>query len=132
MGFQSTNFKPHLTSKMPSNLGLKSLTLLLEVIQCYNIVMSVSKSDVAHLAALSSISLSDDELAALAVDIENIVKYIEQLQELDTSGVEPTFQLTGLSNVWREDEITPQLAREKLLALAPDAKNNQMKVPKVL
>lgn len=94
--------------------------------------MSVSKSDVAHLAALSSISLSDDELNALTVDLENIITYIEQLQELNTNGVEPTYQLTGLANVWREDEIEPQLSREQLLELAPESLNNQIKVPKVL
>jgi aspartyl-tRNA(Asn)/glutamyl-tRNA(Gln) amidotransferase subunit C len=94
--------------------------------------MSVSKSDVAHLATLSSISLSDDELNAMTADLENIITYIEQLRELDTTGVEPTYQLTGLTNVWREDEVTPQLAREKLLALAPESLNNQVKVPKVL
>lgn len=94
--------------------------------------MSVSKDDVAHLAALSSISLSDDQLTALTVDLENIIGYIEQLQELDTNGVEPTYQLTGLSNVWRNDEIKPQLEREKLLQLAPAQLDNQVKVPKVL
>ena len=94
--------------------------------------MSVSKSDVAHLATLSSISLSDAELNAMTADLENIITYIEQLRELDTTGVEPTYQLTGLTNVWREDEVTPQLAREKLLALAPESLNNQVKVPKVL
>ena len=94
--------------------------------------MSVSKDDVAHLAALSSINLSDEELSALTVDLENIIGYIEQLQELDTSGVEPTYQLTGLSNVWRNDDIKPQLEREKLLQLAPDQLDNQVKVPRVL
>ena len=94
--------------------------------------MSVSKNDVAHLAALSSINLSHEELSALTVDLENIIGYIEQLQELDTSGVEPTYQLTGLSNVWRNDDIKPQLEREKLLQLAPDQLDNQVKVPKVL
>ena len=94
--------------------------------------MSVSKSDVAHLATLSSISLGDAEIEALTNDLENIIGYIEQLQELDTSGVEPTYQLTGLSNVWREDEIKPQLSREKFLALAPESLSNQVKVPKVL
>ena len=94
--------------------------------------MSVSKDDVAHLAALSSINLSDEELSALTVDLENIIGYIEQLQELDTSGVEPTYQLTGLSNVWRNDDIKPQLEREKLLQLAPAQLDNQVKVPKVL
>jgi len=95
-------------------------------------IMKVDKTTVAHLATLSSISLSDEELAALTVDLENIIKYIEQLSELDTTDVEPTYQVTGLSNVFREDVVQPQIAREKLLNLAPERKNHQIKVPKVL
>lgn len=94
--------------------------------------MSVSLDEVRHLAALSEIQLSDSELESLATDIDNIVGYINQLDELDTDQVEPTFQLTGLQNVWRDDKIEPQLSREKLLNLAPDTEDNQVKVPKVL
>lgn len=94
--------------------------------------MSVSLDEVRHLAALSEINLDDDELTSLTTDIDNIVDYINQLDELDTDNVEPTFQLTGLHNIWREDTIVPQLPREKLLELAPAAENNQVKVPKVL
>lgn len=94
--------------------------------------MSVSLDEVRHLAALSEINLNDDELTSLTTDIDNIVDYINQLDELDTDNVEPTFQLTGLHNIWREDTTEPQLPREKLLELAPAAENNQVKVPKVL
>lgn len=94
--------------------------------------MSVSLDEVRHLAALSEIQLSDSELESLTTDIDNIVGYINQLDKLDTDQVEPTFQLTGLQNVWRDDKIEPQLSREKLLNLAPDTENNQVKVPKVL
>lgn len=94
--------------------------------------MSVNLEEVRHLANLSEIDLTDDELKSLGTDIDNIVGYINQLNELDTAGVEPTFQLTGLKNVWREDKIEPQLPREALLKLAPAAENNQVKVPKVL
>lgn len=94
--------------------------------------MSVSLDEVRHLAALSEINLNDDELTSLTTDIDNIVDYINQLDELDTDNVEPTFQLTELHNIWREDTIEPQLPREKLLELAPAAENNQVKVPKVL
>lgn len=94
--------------------------------------MSVSLDEVRHLAALSEIQLSDSELESLTTDIDNIVGYINQLDELDTDQVEPTFQLTGLQNVWRDDKIEPQLSREKLLNLAPDTEDNQVKVPKVL
>lgn len=94
--------------------------------------MSVSLDEVRHLAALSEIQLSDSELESLTTDIDNIVGYINQLDELDTDQVEPTFQLTGLQNVWRDDKIEPQLSCEKLLNLAPDTEDNQVKVPKVL
>lgn len=92
----------------------------------------ITNDDVAHLATLSQIALTDDEVDTMRGDLENILNYIEQLDELDTTGVDPTYQVTGLDNVWRDDEIRPQLPREKLLDLAPDQKNNQVKVPKVL
>jgi len=94
--------------------------------------MSVSLEDVRHLAELSQIRLNRTELTSLASDIDRIVGYIDQLDELDTAGVEPTFQLTGLENVWRTDEIKPQLERRELLRLAPDSEDGQVKVPKVL
>ena len=94
--------------------------------------MSVSLDEVRHLAALSEINLNDDELTSLTTDIDNIVDYINQLDELDTDNVEPTFQLTGLHNVWRNDKIEPQLPRDELLKLAPETEDNQVKVPKVL
>lgn len=94
--------------------------------------MAVSLGDVRHLAALSEINLTDDELTSLTTDIDKIVDYINQLDKLDTENVKPTFQLTGLNNVWREDKIEPQIEREKLLALAPASEDNQVKVPKVL
>ena len=94
--------------------------------------MSVNIDDVRHLAVLSKLSLSDDELRSLTSDIDAILDYIDQLDQLDTEGVKPTFQLTGLSNVWREDIIKSQIDREKLLDLAPEQLGNQVKVPKVL
>ena len=94
--------------------------------------MSVSLEDVRHLAELSQIRMNKTELTSLASDIDRIVGYIDQLDELDTAGVEPTFQLTGLENVWRTDEVKPQLERRELLQLAPDSEDGQVKVPKVL
>ncbi len=93
---------------------------------------TISTSDIQHLASLSSLALADDEVDGLRQDLENIIGYIKQLGELDTSGVEPTYQVTGLENVWREDEIQPGISAEKLLELAPEKQNNQVKVPQVL
>lgn len=93
---------------------------------------TISTSDIQHLASLSSLALADDEVDGLRQDLENIIGYIEQLGELDTSGVEPTYQVTGLENVWREDEVQSGVSREALLNLAPEKQNNQVKVPQVL
>ena len=93
----------------------------------------ISTSDVQHLAQLSSLQLDDHEVEALRVDLGNILGYIDKLSELNTEGVEPTYQVTDLQNVWRDDVIDNyELGRDELLALAPDADSNQIKVPKVL
>ncbi|MGK2896787.1 MAG: Asp-tRNA(Asn)/Glu-tRNA(Gln) amidotransferase subunit GatC [Candidatus Saccharimonadales bacterium] len=92
----------------------------------------ISRDDVQKLARLSSLALADDEVDGLATDIQNILGYIEQLSELDTTGVEPTYQVTGLENVMRDDEIHHDVSREQLLALAPLSRDDQIQVPKVL
>jgi aspartyl-tRNA(Asn)/glutamyl-tRNA(Gln) amidotransferase subunit C len=94
----------------------------------------ISRDDVRRLAQLSSLQLSDDEVDAMQIDIANILEYVEQLSELDTSGIMPTYQVTGLKNVWRDDTVIVEddITREELLLLAPQSTNNQIKVPKVL
>jgi aspartyl-tRNA(Asn)/glutamyl-tRNA(Gln) amidotransferase subunit C len=94
---------------------------------------TISTDDVRHLAALSNLQLSDDEVTALQLDLGNILTYIEQLGSLDTSHVEPTYQVTGLENVWRDDTVwETTVTREDLLALAPEQADQSVKVPKVL
>jgi aspartyl-tRNA(Asn)/glutamyl-tRNA(Gln) amidotransferase subunit C len=93
----------------------------------------ISTDDVLHLAQLSSLQLDGAEVESLRTELENIVGYIEQLSELDTTGVEPTYQVTDLQNVWRNDTVDNYgISNEALLALAPDSENHQIKVPKVL
>ena len=93
----------------------------------------ISTNDVQHLAQLSSLQLNETEAEALRVDLENILGYIDQLSELNTDGVEPTYQVTDLQNVWRDDIVDDYgLGRDELLSLAPDSDKNQIKVPKVL
>lgn len=94
---------------------------------------TVSRDDVIHLAQLSNLQLSDDQVASLQADLASILDYINELSELDTSGVEPTYQVTDLENVMREDIVEHHDAdREKLLELAPVKAEHQIKVPKVL
>jgi len=94
---------------------------------------TITQDDVLHLAQLSNLQLADDEIAALQADLGNILGYVDQLAELDTTGVDPTYQVTDLENVSRDDVVQPHEAnREELLKLAPEQANNQIKVPKVL
>ncbi|MBH1956172.1 Asp-tRNA(Asn)/Glu-tRNA(Gln) amidotransferase subunit GatC [Candidatus Saccharibacteria bacterium] len=93
----------------------------------------ISRDEVQHLAQLSSLQLSDDETTNLQKDIGNILNYIQQLDELDTTGVEPTYQVTGLENIWRDDTVVQSsVSRETLLSLAQDKTVDSVKVPKVL
>ena len=95
--------------------------------------MDVKREDIVHLAELSNFSLPEKEIKSLQTDLQGIIKYISQLDELNVDDVEPTYQVFEMENVWREDEILPQEAdREALLALTKEAKDNQIKVPKVL
>ena len=95
--------------------------------------MDIKREDILHLADLSDFSLSEKEIESLGGDLREIIKYISQLEELDTDNIEPTYQVFEMENVWREDEIKPQDAtREQLLALTKEEKDNQIKVPKVL
>ena len=94
---------------------------------------NVSRDDVVKLAALSNLQLAESEVDGLTEDIKNILGYIEQLNELDTAGIEPTYQVTDLENISRADEIAKNdVTREELLALAPEQAEDQIKVPKVL
>ena len=95
--------------------------------------MAITREDVVHLAELSNISLAEDQIEPLIKDLDNILGYISQLDELDTDNVEPTYQCFDMQNVWREDEIEEfEAKREDLLALTRESEDNQIKVLKVL
>ncbi|MBR3414506.1 Asp-tRNA(Asn)/Glu-tRNA(Gln) amidotransferase subunit GatC [Candidatus Saccharibacteria bacterium] len=101
--------------------------------------MNITREEINHLAELSNFDLESQEKEALSGDLENIIKYISELDSLDTEGVEPTYQVFEMENIWREDEIKAQDAdRAALLKTAPELHNKpgvedyQLKVPKVL
>ena len=95
--------------------------------------MEVNCETIKHLASLANFSLGEKETESLAGDLKNIINYISELDKLDTDGIEPTYQVFEMENVWRDDEILPQDAdREQLLALTKEEKDHQIKVPKVL
>ena len=94
---------------------------------------NLTENDVLKLASLSKISLDKEELTALTTELGDILGYIEQLSSVDVSGLEPTNQVTGLTNVMRKDVITDYgVSQEELLKNLPARSGNYMKVNKVL
>jgi len=96
--------------------------------------MELSKEQVKHIANLARLDLSSEELELYAGQLKDILGYIEQLQEIDISGVEPTAQVTGQANVYREDDTKdwPKEEVKNALNEAPDFEDNQIKVKRVL
>ncbi|MEM6997606.1 MAG: Asp-tRNA(Asn)/Glu-tRNA(Gln) amidotransferase subunit GatC [Patescibacteria group bacterium] len=92
----------------------------------------ITKDDVMKLAVLARLSLNDDEIEKYQRDLESILGFIDQLDDIDVSQYEPTEQVTGLENVTRADEVTESTDQKDLLKNAPDSKDGQFKVRRVL
>lgn len=93
----------------------------------------ISIDDVKKLAQLSALSVSDNDAKDLSTQLEAILGYVEQLGEVDTSGVEPTYQVTGLENVMRKDDVIDYgVSQAELLKNAPESADGQIKVRRVL
>lgn len=88
--------------------------------------------DIDYTAKLARINLSDDEKVKLAGQLNSIIGYMEKLDELDTSGVEPTAHPHPVYNVWQEDEVRGELSVEEALKNAPAQRDNMVIVPKVV
>lgn len=75
--------------------------------------------DVKHVAKLANLQLSGDELKKFTKQLQDILHHVNQLKEVDTAGVEPTYQaLDGTTNVWREDDVKPSLSQADALSQA--------------
>jgi aspartyl-tRNA(Asn)/glutamyl-tRNA(Gln) amidotransferase subunit C len=92
----------------------------------------ITVREVKKLAEQSAILISDEEANNMALELKNILEYVAQLDEVDGGNLEPTYQVTGLENVMRPDEIIEyNVSREQLLFCAPEVQDGQIKVPKV-
>jgi aspartyl-tRNA(Asn)/glutamyl-tRNA(Gln) amidotransferase subunit C len=95
-------------------------------------LMSLSTDDVAKVAVLARLRLSPDELQMFTGQLNSIVDYVAQLQEPDTTGVEPLAHGVEIRNVFRDDVRGPALTREEALANAPKRNPESFLVPAVL
>ena len=90
--------------------------------------MTLSRDDVAHVALLARLGLSDDEMERYGTQLDAILRAIDKLNEVDTSTVAETAQVGGLVNVWRDDVQQPSIGAERALANAPDSDDGLFRV----
>lgn len=92
----------------------------------------ISTEDVAHVARLARLALSDEELERYTEQLAAVLGHAADVEALDTEGVAPTAHPLPLVNVLREDVVRPSLPRDEVLAQAPDAEDDRFRVPRIL
>lgn len=90
------------------------------------------KMDIEKVARLARLELSEGEKETFGNQLEQILAYMEQLNQLDTTGVEPTSHAIPIYNVFREDEVKPSIAQEEVLGISPDEEDGHFKVPRII
>jgi len=94
--------------------------------------LKVTDQDIQTVASLSRLRIRPDEAAEVTAQLDKFLTYVENLQAIDTSQIEPTTYALPMQNVFRADEVKPSLERELALSNAPLAENGYFKVPRVL
>jgi aspartyl-tRNA(Asn)/glutamyl-tRNA(Gln) amidotransferase subunit C len=93
---------------------------------------SITRAEAAHLAHLSRLALSDDELDQLAGQLDVIISAVARVSEVAGADVPPTSHSVPLTNVFRPDEVRPCLTPEEALAGAPSSEEQRFRVPRIL
>ncbi|RJP37022.1 MAG: Asp-tRNA(Asn)/Glu-tRNA(Gln) amidotransferase subunit GatC [Phycisphaerales bacterium] len=94
--------------------------------------MTFDEREVRRVAELAALTLTEEEVTLFAEQIGRILTYVQKLQEVDTTGVEPTLEGGVPIESLRPDEVRPSLPHEQALCNAPDAQDGMFRVPKVL
>lgn len=94
--------------------------------------MTITTELVDNLSNLSKLSFNEQEKFAIKEDLEKMIGFIEQLQKIDTIGVEPLQHISAATNVLREDELKGSISKQEALQNAPQTDGNYFTVPKVI
>jgi aspartyl-tRNA(Asn)/glutamyl-tRNA(Gln) amidotransferase subunit C len=94
--------------------------------------MALTREEVLHVAELARLSLSPEEIELFTVQLNEILEYVEKLQELDTSGVAPLAHVIPLFNVFREDQVRESLPLDAVLENAPAREDGNFLVPRII
>jgi aspartyl-tRNA(Asn)/glutamyl-tRNA(Gln) amidotransferase subunit C len=92
----------------------------------------ISRPEVAHLARLARLAVTDDELDMFAGQLDVILGAVARVSEVAADHIPPTSHAVPMTNVFRPDELRPSLPRDAVLACAPDVEDNKFRVPRIL
>lgn len=92
----------------------------------------ISKEDVCHIADLAKLEFSDEQLEKFTDEFAKIIEYVGQLKEVDTEGVEPTYNISAKIQPLREDVVIPSLPKEDVLKNAPEEQYGYFKLPRIM
>jgi aspartyl-tRNA(Asn)/glutamyl-tRNA(Gln) amidotransferase subunit C len=109
-------------------------TLLMDVSLTYGgaFMSRISEDQVKHVAHLARLAITEEEANTFTKQLDKIISFAEQLNELDTTNVEPTAHVLEIKNVMREDKSNQGLPREEVLKNAPEHQDGQIKVPGIM
>src|SRR5689334_17360352 len=93
---------------------------------------AISRDEVAHLARLARLAVTDDELDRFAGQLDVILQAVARVGEVAAADIPPTSHSVPLTNVLRDDVVVPGLPREDALAMAPDVEDDRFRVPRIL
>ncbi len=94
--------------------------------------MKLSTKEVEYVARLARLEVTDKETEKFTAQLNDILGYIDKLNEIDTTGVEPMTHAIAVTNAFREDKIVDSIGTEKSLSNAPDGRGEFFRVPKVI
>ena len=94
--------------------------------------MKISRQEIEHVAHLARLTLSEEELEKITIQLDNILSYVDKLEQLDTSNVEPTTHAFSISNAFREDALKNSLSQQDALGNSPKKTDESFVVPKII
>ena len=94
--------------------------------------MRITSIDVEHVAQLARLRFSEDQLALFTEQLNTLLSYFDKLQEVDTTGIEPSTHAVSLCNAFREDLSRPSIVEDDALRNAPASERGCFKVPKII
>ncbi len=94
--------------------------------------MKISQEEVLHVAYLARLHLNENELKIMTKQLDNILRYIDKMEEIDTEGIEPTTHIFSISNAFREDTVVPSLPQNDALKNCAEKNDETFIVPKII